>query len=101
MKIIKINIQTHNKEDDYYTEYYTKYFYTNINDTNKIIELLKSLNIKQYENKEYHCYSITEIDEKDLINKMNSIGFKLIESDLIAYVNIKEDEGLSEYITVF
>lgn len=70
MKIIKLNLETHNTEDCYYTYMYSKLFFC-INKTEEQINIiLNSIIPTEYLNTEYSICGYNEIDVENLVDKL-------------------------------
>lgn len=91
MKIISIDIESHNKEDAYYTQYNRYMFVTYERSDEEIKEILNNIKPIYYLDMNSNCSDVYDIDFEDLQEQLIKYDIRLITSDL-DYTFELEDE---------
>jgi hypothetical protein len=97
LKIIKISVEYHNQDDEYYTDFNDYYFYTFNKTEGYINSILKGLSVTQYKDDDYFSL-YKNIDIKDLIEQLESYDIYQIEADVSCSYEINEESEHASYI---
>lgn len=90
IKIIKINIETHNPEDWYYTYHYPLMLYSNLSN-DEIENILNSININDFKYQDYNITNmgLTEINIDYLEEFLRINGIYKLETDMEYDLDLK------------
>lgn len=91
MKIISIDIESHNREDSYYTQYNRYMFMTYERSDEEIKEILNNIKPVYSLDMNSNCSDVYEIDFEDLKEQLIKHDIRAITSDL-DYTFELEDE---------
>jgi hypothetical protein len=90
LKYIEINVEVHNAEDHYYKSYERHMFFTTKKYTHdKLVYIMKNIDTKYIEDRDNFC---TEIDYKDLVEKLGNYGINELVTPEKYYFDSEEEE---------
>lgn len=91
MKIISIDIESHNREDSYYTQYNRYMFMTYERSDEEIREILNNIKPSYRLDENSNCIDVYEIDIDNLKQQLCEYSIRLITSDINHTLDLEDE----------